>query len=76
MGLKNCKNCDKMGLETCKKCEITDKNGWKLMERKILTELKEWKSTSAGKTAALITGARRVGKSYAVERFAQKEYKS
>ena len=45
------------------------------MERKITKELKEWKE-SEGKTAALIVGARRVGKSYIVEKFAKEEYKS
>ena len=45
------------------------------MDRKITKDLKEWKKTN-GKTAALIAGARRVGKSYIVEEFAKKEYKS
>jgi len=38
--------------------------------------LLDWKKTSAGKTALLIEGARRVGKSTIVEAFAQNEYKS
>ena len=46
------------------------------MKRKIYDELLEWKKSSAGKTALLIDGARRVGKSYIVEEFAKKEYKS
>lgn len=46
------------------------------MKRKITEKLKEWKRESNGKTAALITGARRVGKSYSVEEFAKSEYKS
>lgn len=46
------------------------------MKRKISDILKEWKKESNGKTAALITGARRVGKSYSVEEFAKSEYKS
>ena len=45
------------------------------MDRKITNKLKEWKKTQ-GKTAALIAGARRVGKSYIVEKFAKEEYKS
>ena len=45
------------------------------MQRKIIEKLKEWKQESNGKTAALITGARRVGKSYAVEEFAKSEYR-
>ena len=35
-----------------------------------------WKNTRKGKTALLIKGARRVGKSTLVEEFAKKEYKS
>ena len=46
------------------------------MKRKILDKLKEWKRTSAGKTAVLLEGARRVGKSYIAEQFAREEYKS
>lgn len=46
------------------------------MKRKILGKLKEWKRTSAGKTAVLLEGARRVGKSYIAEQFAREEYKS
>ncbi|MDR1800595.1 MAG: AAA family ATPase [Lachnospiraceae bacterium] len=46
------------------------------MKRKILAELAEWKKDGAGKTALLIDGARRVGKSYIVEEFARTHYKS
>lgn len=46
------------------------------MKRKIYTELINWKKNSAGKTALLIDGARRVGKSYIAEDFAKAEYKS
>ncbi len=46
------------------------------MKRKIYTELLNWKQNSAGKTALLIDGARRVGKSFIAEEFAKKEYKS
>ena len=46
------------------------------MRRKIEEKLKEWKQKSNGKTALLIDGARRVGKSYIVEEFAKKNYKS
>lgn len=44
------------------------------MKRKIYDELIQWKSR--GKTALLIDGARRVGKSYIAEEFAKAEYKS
>lgn len=46
------------------------------MRRKIMDVLKEWKATSRGRVAALIVGARRVGKSYVVEEFAKTNYKS
>lgn len=44
------------------------------MKRKIYTELLKWKKEDAGRTALLIDGARRVGKSYIVEAFAKAEY--
>ena len=47
-----------------------------LFKRKIYSKLKEWKETSKGKTALLIEGARRIGKSTIVEEFAKKEYRS
>ena len=46
------------------------------MRRKILEKMAEWKHKSNGKTALLIDGARRVGKSYAAEEFAKTNYKS
>ena len=46
------------------------------MLRKIYSKLLSWKENDAKDTALLIDGARRVGKSYIVEEFAQKEYKS
>lgn len=46
------------------------------MKRKIYNKLVEWKKNSNGKTALLIEGARRVGKSYIVEEFAKNNYKS
>lgn len=46
------------------------------MKRKIYDVLLEWKKDGAGKTALLIDGARRVGKSYIVEEFAKTEYKT
>ena len=44
------------------------------MKRIIYKKLLEWKNTSNGKTALLIDGARRVGKSYIAEEFARNEY--
>lgn len=46
------------------------------MKRKIYEKLYQWKTNSQGKTAILIDGARRVGKSYIVEQFAKENYKS
>ncbi|MBD5474574.1 MAG: ATP-binding protein [Lachnospiraceae bacterium] len=46
------------------------------MKRKIYDNLLEWKQTSSGSTALLIDGARRVGKSYIVEKFAMENYAS
>ena len=47
-----------------------------LVKRKIYDAMKKWKQNSCGKTALLIDGARRVGKSYIAEAFAKNEYKS
>lgn len=46
------------------------------MKRKIEEKLLKWKTKSGGKTALLIDGARRVGKSYVAEEFGRKHYKS
>lgn len=46
------------------------------MKRKIYDKLIEWKNDGANKTALLIDGARRVGKSYIAEKFGRNEYKS
>ena len=46
------------------------------MRRKIYDKLVKWKDNSNGKTALLIDGARRTGKSYIVEKFAKENYKS
>ena len=46
------------------------------MKRKIYNKLLEWKQESNGEYALLIDGARRVGKSYIVRQFAEKEYSS
>ena len=46
------------------------------MKRKIYDKILKWKNENNGKTALLIEGARRVGKSYIVEKFAKENYKS
>lgn len=48
----------------------------RIFERKIYQKMLDWKNESNGKTALLIKGARRVGKSTIAEEFAQKEYSS
>lgn len=47
-----------------------------VFRRKIYDKLLEWKTESDGRTALLIEGARRVGKSTVVEEFAKNEYES
>lgn len=44
------------------------------MKRKMYDVLLDWKRTSNGKSAVMIDGARRVGKSYIAEEFAKNEY--
>lgn len=44
------------------------------MKRKIYSQLLDWKNKSEGRSALLIQGARRVGKSYIATEFARNEY--
>ena len=46
------------------------------MRRKIYDRLLQWKKKNNGRSALLVQGARRVGKSYIVEAFAKAEYQS
>ena len=48
----------------------------RLFKRKIYDRLLQWKQNSNGKSALLIEGARRIGKSTIVKTFAQNEYES
>lgn len=48
----------------------------RIFRRKLYERLLEWKRVSNGKTAIMVEGARRVGKSTLVELFAQNEYES
>jgi len=48
----------------------------KIFERKVYAQLLDWKRRLAGKYALLLEGARRVGKTYVLKRFAETEYKS
>lgn len=47
-----------------------------LLKRKIYDAMLQWKEQSCGNSALMIDGARRVGKSFIVEQFAEREYKS
>lgn len=47
-----------------------------MFKRKIYNKFIEWKKSSDGKTALLVEGARRIGKSTIVEAFAKNEYES
>ena len=47
-----------------------------IFKRKIYDEMLAWKEQSAGESALLIEGPRRVGKSTVTELFAQKEYRT
>lgn len=47
-----------------------------MFKRKIYDKFLEWKKNSDGKTALLVEGARRIGKSTVVEEFAKNEYES
>lgn len=47
-----------------------------IFERKIYQQMLQWKEENQGKTALLIEGARRIGKSTIAEQFAKQEYKS
>ena len=52
----------------------TRKGRYAMFKRKIYNKMQEWKKDSNGKTALLIEGARRIGKSTVVEEFAKNEY--
>lgn len=47
-----------------------------ILKRKAYDSLLNWKNDRQGKTAILIKGARRTGKSFLVRQFAEKEYRS
>ena len=48
----------------------------RIFERKIYAQMLEWKQENQGRSALLIEGARRIGKSTIVEQFARREYRS
>lgn len=47
-----------------------------VLKRKIYQELLNWKNNRQGRSALLVDGARRVGKSFLCKQFAEAEYKS
>lgn len=47
-----------------------------ILKRKLYKRLLQWKSESNGATALMIDGARRVGKSFLCQQFAENEYQS
>ena len=67
------RKCEYAGKQYYKKCEYVRGN---MFKRKIYDKMLEWKENSDGKTALLIEGARRIGKSTVAEEFAKKEYES
>ena len=48
----------------------------RIFRRKIYDDILDWKRKNDGRTALLVEGARRIGKSTIVEEFARNEYKS
>lgn len=46
------------------------------MKRKIYSKIRQWKEQWGGRSALLVDGARRIGKSWIVEEFGKNEYKS
>lgn len=47
-----------------------------ILKRKIYSQLLDWKQKRQGKSALLIEGARRIGKSFIAEQFAKQEWLS
>ena len=58
----------------CPKITIAMKQ--RVFKRKIYDNILDWKRKNNGRTALLVEGARRIGKSTIVEEFARNEYKS
>ena len=75
-GIDNNKIDDFAGIAYNKINDFEEKVCGIMFKRKIYDSLLQWKNTSNGKTALLIEGPRRVGKSTVVEEFARNEYES
>lgn len=55
---------------------MNERSGVVILKRKLYARLLEWKKKSKGASALMIDGARRVGKSYLCQQFAENEYAS
>ena len=79
VGKAEFKNSDSVGKRLDKNSDFgydIEKEGMMMFKRKIYNQLLQWKEESQGRTALLIEGARRVGKSTVVEEFGKNEYES
>lgn len=74
--MRICKKVISLHFEIIGNIYLDMKNKSLVFKRKIYDEMLQWKQSKQGKTALLIKGARRVGKSTIVEEFAKREYDS
>ena len=74
--LRFCGKMQKNNLRFCIFNYLKSHLGCNMFKRKIYNKLLEWKKESDGRTALLIEGARRIGKSTVVEEFGKNEYDS
>lgn len=83
VGIRHQRSLEKVGVKLSRSLEKVGVNFHKApnhlcsnMKRKIYDKIKKWKEQSNGRTALLVDGARRIGKSWIVEEFGKNEYKS
>ena len=69
-------NADLIYINEKENADFSIKEENSMFKRKIYEKLIEWKKESDGRTALLVEGARRIGKSTVVENFAKNEYES
>ena len=74
--MRICKRVISLHFEIIGNIYLDMKNKSLVFKRKIYDEMLQWKQSKQGKTALLIKGARRVGKSTIAEEFAKREYDS
>lgn len=70
------KICGELVLSLSLQLQIKEIMAKRIFKRKIYNRILQWKKENDGKTALLIEGARRIGKSTIVEEFARNEYES